>query len=140
TLLFSDLAGPSSLSDAGLEDLLRTHYGLVSDAVAEGAGEGVRNLGDGVLACFASPVEALRSATALQRAAAAHNRRPGATPVAVRVALHVGDPVLEEADVFSTGVLAVRRLCSRAGPGEILASDLVRGLVGSRAAFGSRRS
>jgi tetratricopeptide (TPR) repeat protein len=135
TLLFSDLAGPASLSDAGLENGLRTHYGLVSEAVADSAPQVVRNLGDGVLVCFASPVEALRSASTLQRAAAAHNRRPGATPVAVRVALHVGDPVLEEADVFSTGVLAVRRLCSRAGPGEILASDLVRGLVGTRGSF-----
>ncbi|MBV9933238.1 MAG: AAA family ATPase [Actinobacteria bacterium] len=135
TLLFSDLAATGALSDLRLEDGLRTHFRLIGEAVADAAPESVRNLGDGVLVCFASPVEALRSASALQRAAAAHNRRPGATPVAPRVALHVGDPVAEEADVFSTGVLAVRRLCSRAGPGEIVASDLVRGLVGTRGSF-----
>ncbi|MBV9663140.1 MAG: adenylate/guanylate cyclase domain-containing protein, partial [Actinobacteria bacterium] len=109
TLLFSDLAATGALSDLRLEDGLRTHFRLIGEAVADAAPESVRNLGDGVLVCFASPVEALRSASALQRAAAAHNRRPGATPVAPRVALHVGDPVAEEADVFSTGVLAVRR-------------------------------
>ena len=135
TLLFSDLAAPASLGEESLEDGLRTHYGLVSGAVPAARAAAVRNLGDGMLVTFASPVEALTCATALQKAAAAHNRRPGATPVAVRVALHVGDPIEEEADLFSAGVLAVRRLCSRAAASEILASELVRGLVGTRGSF-----
>jgi len=109
TLLFSDLAAPASLGEESLEDALRMHYGLVSAAVPPARADAVRNLGDGMLVTFASPVEALTCATSLQKAAAAHNRRPGATPVAVRVALHVGDPIAEEADLFSTGVLAVDR-------------------------------
>lgn len=135
TLLFSDLAAPASLGEESLEDSQRTHYGLVSTAVPPARADAMRNLGDGLLVVFASPVEALTCATSLQKAVAAHNRRPGATPVAVRVALHVGDPIEEEADLFSTGVLGVRRLCSRAGAGEIVASDLVRGLVGTRGSF-----
>ena len=135
TLLFSDLAAPASLGDESLEDGQRIHYGLVSSTVPPTRAGAVRNLGDGMLVSFASPVEALTCATSLQKAAAAHNRRPGATPVAVRVALHVGDPIQDEADLFSSGVLAVRRLCSRAGAGEIVASELVRGLVGTRGSF-----
>jgi DNA-binding NarL/FixJ family response regulator len=47
--------------------------------------------------------------------------------------MHVGDVVDDGADdVFGAAVVVARRLCDAATPGKILASDLVRSLIGNR--------
>src|SRR5439155_1443527 len=53
----------------------------------------------------------------------------------VRIGLHVGEPVREEADYFGTTVVIARRLCDSARGGQVRASGLVRELVGSRGGF-----
>ena len=52
--------------------------------------------------------------------------------------LHVGEPIRNEGDYFGTPVLIAKRLCDQANGGQILASELVRGLVGSRGSFDFR--
>ena len=56
----------------------------------------------------------------------------------VRVGLHVGEPIRDEGDYFGTPVVIAKRLCDQADGGQILASELVRGLVGSRGSFDFR--
>ena len=53
----------------------------------------------------------------------------------VRIGLHVGEPVRDEADYFGTTVVIARRLCDSARGGQVRASGLVRELVGSRGGF-----
>jgi class 3 adenylate cyclase/DNA-binding CsgD family transcriptional regulator/tetratricopeptide (TPR) repeat protein len=139
TLLFTDLVGSSALleqlgDDAG-ERMRRTHFGLLRDAVADAGGQEVKNLGDGLMVAFESGVRAVECAIAMQRAFDRHNRQAGAQRLEVRVGLHVGEPIRDEDDYFGTAVVVAKRLCDAAEGSQILASDLVRGLVASRGGF-----
>jgi DNA-binding SARP family transcriptional activator/DNA polymerase III delta prime subunit len=136
TFLFTDLVGSTELLDSlgedTAEELRRTHFALLRQAVTDAGGEEVKNLGDGLMVVFASPLAALRCAVAIQEAVAEHNRSAPERALRVRVGLHAGEPVRAEEDFFGTAVVVARRLCDRAEGGQILASALVADLVGSR--------
>ena len=135
TLLFTDLVGSTELGDllgdeAG-DQLRRAHFAILRDAVANRGGREVKNTGDGLMAAFGSAAEAVGCAVDIQRRVAADNDGLK-TPMAVRVGLNAGDATSEGDDYFGTAVNVAARLCSAAGGGEILASELVRGLAGPR--------
>jgi class 3 adenylate cyclase len=134
TLLFTDLVGStemlSRIGDDAAEGVRRAHFRLLRDAVTARGGQEVKNLGDGLMVAFVSAADAVRCAIDMQQAVARHNRRAGQVALAVRVGLHVGEPVLEDDDYFGTAVVIAQRLCDAASGGEIVASDLVRSLVG----------
>ena len=137
TLLFTDLVGSTALAqnlgDDQAEQLRRTHFQLLRDAVAARAGEETKNLGDGLMVVFASAVDALGCAVAMQQAVHRHNERAEEQrQLPVRVGLHVGEPIRDESDYFGTPVTIAKRLCDSAEGGQIIASQLVRSLVGSR--------
>src|SRR5205807_3042307 len=98
-------------------------------------GQEVKNLGDGLMVAFTSVVQALRGAVATQQGVDRHNRRHPEMPIEVRVGLHVGEPIRDEADYFGTPVVVAKRLCDAAAGGQILASTLVQDLVGHRGGF-----
>ncbi|MBV8160795.1 MAG: AAA family ATPase, partial [Acidimicrobiia bacterium] len=139
TLLFTDIVGSTELltrlGDDAYEAARRAHFGLLDGAVSSAGGAGVKNLGDGLMAVFPSSVDALRCAVAIQRAVARHNRRAGERGFDVRVGLHVGEPLQDEADYFGTPVVIAKRLCDTADPAQIVTSRLVVELAGSRGGF-----
>jgi tetratricopeptide (TPR) repeat protein len=67
---------------------------------------------------------------AIQQAIGRHNRS-GAAVLEVRIGISVGDVVFEADDCFGTPVIEAARLCGAAAGGQILASELVRGLARS---------
>jgi len=138
-ILFTDLVGSTEvldrLGDDAAEDLRRTHFALLRQAVADADGTEVKSLGDGLMVTFASPVQAVACAVAMQQAIAEHNRTESDRPLEVRVGLHAGDPVRHEDDLHGTAVVVAKRLCDQAEGGQILASNLVAGLVGTRGGF-----
>jgi class 3 adenylate cyclase len=138
-LLFTDLVGSTEmldrLGDDAAEELRRVHFSLLRAAVADPEGQEIKSLGDGLRVSFASPVQAVGCAVAMQRAIATHNRDHADQELRVRIGLHAGDPVREEDDLFGTAVVVARRLCDRAEGGQILASELLAALVGSRGGF-----
>jgi class 3 adenylate cyclase/DNA-binding CsgD family transcriptional regulator/tetratricopeptide (TPR) repeat protein len=135
TILFTDLVASTEtmerVGDDRAEELRRAHFRLVRDAASAHGGRTVKSLGDGLMIVFASAVEAVAAAAAIQ-AAVATTLDDGPADGRVRVGLHVGEPIRDEGDYFGRPVVVARRLCDAAGPGQILASDLVRNLVGSR--------
>jgi class 3 adenylate cyclase/DNA-binding NarL/FixJ family response regulator len=139
TLLFTDLVGSTDLleelGEEGAEELRQTHFALLREAVGAHRGSEVKNLGDGLMAVFGSAVDAVACALAIQRGVADHNRRHVGPELSLRVGLHLGEPIRSENDYFGTAVVVAKRLCDRAAGGEILASQLVADLVGSRRAF-----
>ncbi|MCU1448319.1 MAG: ATPase, partial [Acidimicrobiales bacterium] len=139
TLLFTDIVGStallSRLGDDSYEAVRRKHFRMLHDAVLAAGGAEVKNLGDGLMSVFASSVDALGCAVAIQRAVARHNRRAADDRFDVRIGLHVGEPIREEEDYFGTPVVVAKRLCDLAGPGQILTSRLVFDLAGSRGGF-----
>ena len=138
TLLFTDLVGSTEqrqkLGDEEADKLRRTHFRLLREAVGVRHGHEVKNLGDGLMVAFASAVDALACAVAMQQALYYHNQQDAEHQhqLQVRVGLHVGEPAHEEADYFGTTVDIASRLCNSGDGGQIVASTLVRGLVGTR--------
>lgn len=142
TLLFTDLVGSTELlqrlGDDDGERVRRILFRLLREAVDAQRGREVKNLGDGLMVAFPSARDAIRCATTMQRAVHRHNQREGSTVLSVRVGVEVGEPVRQEDDYFGTPVVVAKRLCDAARGGQILVSDLVRRLVGTRGDFSFR--
>ena len=142
TLLFTDLVGStellSELGDDEAERFRRVHFGLLRDVATAHRGQEVKNLGDGLMVAFASAVNALGCAVGIQQAVHRHNARQGNERLKVRVGLNIGEPIRDEDDYVGTPVVIAKRLCDKAEGGQILASELLRALVGTRGGFAFR--
>jgi DNA-binding SARP family transcriptional activator/tetratricopeptide (TPR) repeat protein len=138
TLLFTDQVGSTEtlqrLGDEEGERLRRAHFGLLREAAAMHGGEEVKNLGDGLMVAFGSAVDAVACAITMQQAVD-RARASGELAFAVRIGLNVGEPIRDEGDYFGTPVVIAKRLCDAGAPGQILASELVRALIGTRGGF-----
>jgi class 3 adenylate cyclase/tetratricopeptide (TPR) repeat protein len=136
TLMFTDLVNSTELlqraGDEEAQRVFRSHHGLLRDAVATYAGQEVKWLGDGLMAVFPSAADAVRCAVAMQQAA---RRRAAGERLGLRVGLHVGEALADEADYVGTPVVVARRLCDRATAGQIVCSQLVVELLHGRQAF-----
>src|SRR5262249_33821685 len=101
---------------------------IVDPAIRGNNGRIVKTTGDGLLAEFASTVDALRSATEIQQRMAEPD--PGVSPerrIQLRIGIHQGDIVVEvEGDIFSDGVHIAARLEALAEPGGICVSARVQ--------------
>ena len=139
TLLFTDLVGWTELLDDLGDDraaqLRRVHFELLRDVALSHAGQGVKNLGDGLMVAFASSLDAAACAIAIQQAVERYNRREQSVSLSVRIGLHVGEPILDADDYYGTSVVVAKRLCDCAEGGQILASELVRLLIVGRGGF-----
>jgi class 3 adenylate cyclase len=142
TLLFTDLVGSTAmLSERGedeAERLRRVHFGLLRDVAAAHGGQEVKNLGDGLMVAFGSAVNAIGCAIGIQQAVHRHSAREQDDRLTVRVGLNIGEPIRDEGDYFGTPVVVAKRLCDKAEGGQILASELLRALVGGRGSFAFR--
>jgi class 3 adenylate cyclase/tetratricopeptide (TPR) repeat protein len=140
--LFTDIVGSTELydrlGDETAEALRRTHFRLLRDAVSAHGGNEVKNVGDGLMVVFPSAVDATNCAIAMQQTVDRYNRRPQMMPLEVRIGLHAGEPIHDEEDYFGASVNVAKRLCDGAEGGQIVCSDLVRGLIGGREGFSFR--
>ena len=138
TLLFTDQVNSTEtlqrLGDDAAERLRRTHFALLREVAGAHGGQEVKNLGDGLMVAFASAIDAVACAIGIQQAVHRH-RQQADEAFAVRVGLNVGEPIVDEGDYFGTPVVVAKRLCDAADANQILASDVVRTLVGTRGGF-----
>ena len=139
-ILFTDMEGSTGLTqrlgDAKAQELLRTHNTIIREALNIHGGTEIKHTGDGIMASFPSAARALASAVAIQRGFASHNESNPDTPIRVRVGLNAGEPVAEEDDLFGSAVQLAARVAAQAEAGQILVSDVVKGLaVGKKFAF-----
>ena len=136
TILFTDMESSTALTqrlgDAQAQELVRTHNTIVRDALAANGGSEIKHTGDGIMASFPSASRALECAIAIQRAFAQHNHEHADAAVQVRIGLNAGEPVREQDDLFGSAVQLARRICDRAEPGQVLASNVVRELVAGK--------
>ncbi|HKA31298.1 MAG TPA: AAA family ATPase [Candidatus Binatia bacterium] len=136
TLLFTDLVDSTALlqrvGDERAQRILHAHRQLLREALASHGGREVKWLGDGVLTTFTSVADGVRCAmTMAQRA-----RRPVAGErLGLRVGLHVGEVLPDEADYVGTPVVLARRLCDQATAGQILCGSVVVELLRGRRGF-----
>ncbi|HEV8628016.1 MAG TPA: AAA family ATPase [Acidimicrobiia bacterium] len=136
TILFTDLVGSTELlaraGDEEAQRIFRAHHTLLAETAAGHGGEEVKWLGDGLMVAFASALDALRAAIAMQQA----SRRPvSGERLSIRVGLNAGEALRDAADYFGTSVVVARRLCDRADGGQILCTETVAGLLAGRSGF-----
>jgi class 3 adenylate cyclase len=139
TLLFTDLVGSTELLEALGDDeadhLRRVHFRLLRESLAAYGGHEVKNLGDGLMVVFTSAADAVGCSIRMQQAVHHHNANHPELPLQVRIGLHGGDALQEEDDYFGRPVVIAKRLCDSAQGGQILVSELVQNLVGSRGRY-----
>jgi class 3 adenylate cyclase len=123
TLLFTDLVSSTVLAgrlgDVAWRELLSRHFEGARAELERFGGREVTTTGDGLLATFNGPAQALRCAAAIRRAA-------GREGLQVRVGVHVGEVELVGSDVRGVAVHEAARIMATAGPGEILVSEITR--------------
>jgi adenylate cyclase len=126
-ILAADVAGYSRLVGADEQGTLtrwKAHWDeLIAPKMQEFGGRTVRITGDGLLAEFASAVNAVRYAVALQRGMAERNAHiPPEERIEFRVGLNVGDVIIDRGDMWGEGVNVAARLEALAQPGGICVS------------------
>jgi class 3 adenylate cyclase len=135
TVLFTDIVGHTEmmqrLGDAKGRDVLREHERITRETLKSHGGAEVKTMGDGFMASFGSVTSAMECAIALQRAFAAHTESMP-EPLHVRIGLNAGEPIEEDGDLFGATVILASRIAAKAGAGEILVPDTVRGLLSGK--------
>ena len=121
-ILSADVVGYSRLmgaDEAGTLAKLKACRAEVFDPrIAEHRGRIVKTMGDGLLVEFASVVDAVECAIAVQNATAeAEEQR-----IVFRMGVNLGDIVVEDGDIFGDGVNVAARLQETAEPGGICIS------------------
>jgi tetratricopeptide (TPR) repeat protein len=134
TLLFTDLVGSTEmftrLGGDRTEELRRQHFGILREALEGSGGREVKNLGDGIMAAFGSVISGVTCAVAMQQAIEIHNR--SREPLLVRIGISMGEADVDGDDYFGLPAVEAARLCAKARGGEILTTEVVRVIAGTR--------
>jgi adenylate cyclase len=135
-ILAADIAGYSALMGADEARTVRDlkgHQAIVLPMIGEFAGRIIDTAGDGILAEFASVVNAVKCALAIQSTMA--ERNAAIEPqhrMQFRVGINIGDVVYDEVRIYGDGINIAARLESIAEPGGICISSKVYEEVNGR--------
>ena len=130
-ILAADVVGYSRLMAADetgtLAALKAQREALVDPKIAEYGGRMVKLMGDGALVEFASVVDAVECAVAIQRGMAERNADvPSDRQIVFRIGINLGDIIIDGDDIYGDGVNVAARLEGLAEPGGICISSSVR--------------
>ena len=121
TVLFADFRGSTSLyetaGNAAATQRVTAGVAALGDAVAHSGGRVVKTLGDGLMAVFDAPSQALHAADGMH---AALVRLDGAAPLKLQVAIACGEVVEVAGDCFGDAVNVAARLLGHADDDETL--------------------
>ncbi len=136
TVLFTDIVDSTvraaAAGDRGWRAVLDEFDVNVGRLLARHDGVLVKSTGDGILARFLAPAQAVRCAAAMVEAA-------GAAGLELRAGLHAGEIEMRGEDIGGLAVHIASRVTAMAGPGEVLVTGTVRDLVvGSGIVFDDR--
>ena len=127
-ILAADIVGYSRLMGADEVGTLRALKSVRKDqvdpAIAAYGGRIVKTTGDGVLADFASVVDAVACAVTMQRKMIDRNKDVADDKrIVFRVGINIGDIIIDGNDIFGDGVNIAARLESICEPGGLCISD-----------------
>jgi class 3 adenylate cyclase len=126
TVLFTDIvASTEHQARVGPREWSRLtdrHDAMVRAALARHRGREVKTTGDGFLATFDASGRALRCAADILA---------GATDLGLdlRAGLHTGEVEVRGDDIAGLAVTIAKRVCDLAGPGQVLVSEILRGMM-----------
>ena len=126
-ILAADVVGYSRLMGAdevGTLRVLKAHRKeLIDPAIAAHRGRIVKTTGDGMLVEFASVIDAVGCAVAVQRAMVSRNADvPEDNRIVFRIGINVGDIIIDGDDIFGDGVNVAARLETLCEPGGLCIS------------------
>jgi len=127
-ILFADIVDSTVLTerlgDAGFREKARDLDSALRKIIREGGGTPIEGklLGDGVLATFSSASQGIGAALACGKAG-----EDGGLPL--HLGMHAGDVIREDNNVFGGAVNVAARISGLSAAGEVLVSDIVRGLA-----------
>ena len=126
-ILAADISGYSRLMELDEEGtyarVMRQRRELIEPTLAEHHGKLIKYTGDGFLAMFDSPVEAVRCAIVIQQSMVGRNTSlPRDQWILYRIGIHLGDVIVEPSDVYGDGVNIAARLEGIASPGDVYVS------------------
>ena len=129
-ILAADVAGYSRLmgeDEEGTLGALTAHRTeLIEPCIAEHRGRVVKTTGDGLLAEFASVVDAVRCAVAFQKGIVRRNADiPEDCRIVFRIGVNLGDVIVQEDDIYGDGVNVAARLEGLAESGGVVISGSV---------------
>ena len=132
----ADVEGYSRLmgrDEVGTLQTLTAYRVIVDRLIASHHGRIFNTAGDSVLADFASAVDAVQCAVAVQAAIAKENAdRPAGEQMRFRIGLHVGDIIVQGDNLFGDAANVAARLEALAEPGGICVSRVVRDQIRDR--------
>ena len=135
-ILYADVAGYSLLTGNDEDATHRTlseYLDLVSATIESHRGQVMHYAGDAVLARFDAVIEAVSSATDIQRQIAERNEDlPVEQKFQFRIGINLGDVIEDRGDIYGDGVNIAARLESLAESGGICISESVRTAVGKK--------
>ncbi len=128
-ILVADVEGYSRLmgvDEEATHKTLRAYREIIDGLIARHDGRVFSTAGDSVVAEFASPVEAVRSAISIQEELRVRNTElPEDRRMRFRIGINLGDVIVDGDDIFGDGVNVAARLEGLAEPGGVCVSDMV---------------
>jgi TolB-like protein/class 3 adenylate cyclase len=125
-IMAADIAGYSRLMGAdevGTLKALKAHRReLVDPVIASHHGRIVKTTGDGMLVKFASAVDAVTCAVAVQQQMVGRNAEGCGPHMVFRIGINVGDIIIDEDDIFGDGVNVAARVENECVPGGVCLS------------------
>jgi adenylate cyclase len=132
----ADVEGYSRLmgqDEVGTLRTLTAYRVIIDRLIASRRGRIFNTAGDSLVADFASAVDAVQCAVAMQDAIAKENAdRPAGEQMRFRIGVHVGDIMVQGDNLFGDAVNIAARLEALAQPGGICISGTVRDYIGDR--------
>ena len=157
TILFSDIRGFTSMAESmgpdAIAQLLTEYFSEMVEIIFEHGGTLDKFVGDAIMALWGAPIahaddpdRALQAAAAMQRGVARLNQQwalAGRPEIGVGIGINYGEVFAGnigshrrlEYTVIGDAVNVANRLCSEAGPGEILVSEALCQMVKDNADY-----
>lgn len=132
-IVFTDVVGFSKLAaqnEARVYVALQRDMGVMTNLCRAHGGQVLNTMGDGMLLCFASAVDAMSCATEIQRTL--YNQSHTLPTVDVlhhRIGVHLGDVIMNGDNVFGDGVNVAARLQSIARADAVCFSHTVHEVI-----------
>jgi serine/threonine protein kinase/class 3 adenylate cyclase len=129
-ILFTDVVGSTAYYDrfgntAGIL-LMQRHDDVTNAALARYSGRWIKSTGDGAMAEFADPAQAVYAAIAMQRQLFERNQKlPEPERIQLRIGINYGEVIRKNEDVWGNAVNVAARVCSKCEPAQILISSTV---------------
>lgn len=135
-IVFVDVANFTTFTakegDRKASQMLTRLNDLINVAIKPGRGECVKSLGDGFLLAFPSASQAVRGAASIRSATKRARAQRDDFDTHLRIAVHAGEPLIEQDDLLGHDVNLTARLLDHCEPEEIIVSDAAKRLAEKR--------